>query len=181
MNEMMSIVVGIVMNNRFLVRYFLFWVLSLNFVNFSYADTDSSTQTLGITIPLVALMDVESLSPSFSFTAPTDAGFGFEDLEPPVDNEPSLAISSNNTDAKLTAVLSSALDSISVQVKAKNCGTGSNSTKTLSTTTAKQLCAPGMLVTDTASLEVNINPTLNGGMIPYGVYSTSIIYTLTEN
>lgn len=169
-------------HHMFFLATALFAIMTLiGIVNLSYADEDSDTQTIGITIPLIALIDVEDISPSFTFTAPTNAGEGFEDLDPAVDNEPSLAISSNNSVATLTAILSSTLEGMAVQVKAKNCGTGSNSIKTLNASTPKTLCAPGVLVTTAASLEVNINPTLIGSMIPYGTHSTSITYTLTEN
>lgn len=67
----------------------------------AYADSATDTQTLSLTVPLVALIDVDDINPSFAFTAPTEAGQGFEDMEAPSNNKPKIAISSNNSNAKL--------------------------------------------------------------------------------
>lgn len=145
----------------------------------TYADAATDTQTLSLTVPLVALIDVEDISPTFAFTAPTEAGQGFEDMEPPINNKPKIAISSNNSNAKLNAHIDTDLSTanIALQIEANGlCG----ATKTLSMTD-KTLCTIGMTKTLGSEITIRAMPSSLGGMIPYGTHTANIIYTLTQN
>lgn len=169
------------MKTRLLI--FSFIALSSSVV---YADTDTATdtQTLRLTVPLVALIDVEDISPSFTFTAPTNAGQGFSGALTAINNTPKVAISSNNSSAQLKISTSNnnlSAAGISLQVITTNglCGFAQSSALT---TTPEYLCKVGMLKTTDGNLVIIANP-LNGvdSMIPHGNSTTDIIYTLTEN
>jgi hypothetical protein len=145
----------------------------------SYADTATDTQTLSLTVPLVALIDVQDISPSFTFTAPTEAGQGFEDMNPPSNNKPKIAISSNNSNAKLNVHIDTDLSAANIAIQLEASGL-CRVTKTL-TTTDKTLCTVGMMKTSDSEVIVRATSPTLGGMIPYGIHTTNIIYTLTQN
>jgi hypothetical protein len=148
----------------------------------SYADTATDTQTLSLTVPLVALIDVQDISPIFEFKAPTEAGKGFTSMKAPINNKPLIAISSNNSFANLKIRTDTDLSTanIALQIDADGlCG----DTITLNTNN-ETLCHIGMYKTaDTAGVPITIRAISStvGGMIPYGIHTTNIIYTLTQD
>jgi hypothetical protein len=146
----------------------------------SYADTATDTQTLSLTVPLVALIDVENISPSFTFTAPTEAGQGFTGATTPLDNKPHISISSNNANAKLEAHTDKDLSLYNLQLEISDIDDLPGFDKPLSNTPTT-LTTIGMMKTSTARIKIAARGTSNGSMIPYGDYTTDIIYTLTQN
>lgn len=146
----------------------------------SYAAS-TATQTLTLNVPLIALIDVEDISPSFTFEPPTNAGDGFDGSLGATNNTPTVAISSNNSLAKLNVRTSTDLMSkgLVLQIMSTNlCGF---SQKTL-TTSDQKLCNIGTTKVSNGGLIITVNPSNGlGSMIPYGSYSTDIIYTLTQN
>ncbi len=144
-----------------------------------YADTATDTQTLSLTVPLVALIDVEDIFPIFEFKAPTEAGKGFTSMKAPINNKPMIAISSNNSLANLNIRADTDLSTanIALQIDADGlCG----ETITLDTNN-QMLCNIGMYKTTGAPITIRAMPSSLGGMIPYGMHTANIIYTLTQN
>jgi hypothetical protein len=148
----------------------------------SYADTATDTQTLSLTVPLVALIDVDTTnSPTFEFIAPANAGDGF-DNGINISNEISpLAISSNMQYAKLKAHTDIDLSQYNIKLTAKATVPGKSTAKKPLSTTDTELSAVGMIATNTATITLDADTTTGGSMIPYGVYTANIIYTLTQN
>ncbi len=151
----------------------------------TYAETATDTQTLTLTVPLVALIDVEDISPTFTFIAPTNAGEGFTGSTTPANNMPLVAISSNNPNAKLNVKVSTNLNDENVVLKLNNISSNLGTCiGNLSVTTSDQkFCDIGMLKTTSGKILINADTGFGsgGGMIPYGEYTTNIIYTLTQN
>lgn len=148
--------------------------------SFCYADTATDTQTLSLDVPLVALIDVEDISPSFTFTAPTNAGQGFTGAATPINNEPYIAISSNNSAAKLEAQTDVDLSTYNLQLEISNFD-GLPAFDTPLSNTPITLATIGMMKTSTARMKIAARGTSTGTMIPYGDYTINIIYTLTQN
>lgn len=168
------------MKTRLLI--FSFIALSSSVI---YADTATDTQTLSLTIPLVALIDVDTTTPaSFSFEPPLNAGDGFSGSVLPVEGVTvPVAISSNNPAAKLTATLNTdQLSANGILLSAQTSGlTGTfcGQAKAL-LNTAKTICSVGMVKTSAATIILTADTSVSG-MIAYGDYTANIIYTLTQN
>lgn len=147
----------------------------------TYAEIATDTQTLTLTVPLVALIDVEDISPSFTFDAPTNAGDGFSGDLSASNNMPTVAISSNNTLAKLNVHISNDLSTSGITLQMMSSTLCGFVQKTL-TTTEQKLCNIGTTKISNGGIIITANPSNGiGSMIPYGKYTTNIIYTLTQN
>jgi hypothetical protein len=148
---------------------------------FTLADevaTLTTPQNINLTIPLVALIDVENISPTFTFTAPTDAGTGFSNADDVVS---SVALTSNNPAARLDVHISNNLDGIDLGIK-DMVGICNQSSLSAPLSTTSQSCDMGTRQTTNGSFTITASPAESGnGMIPYGSYTTDIIYTITEN
>lgn len=151
----------------------------------AFADTATDTQTLTLQVPLVALIDVQDISPSFTFNAPTEAGEGFSGGLTATDNTPTIDISSNDSGMKLKVSVSNndlQTVGVSLQVMAMNPVCPSFGSATL-TTTPQTLCTVGTRRVSGETIIINAIP--SGGvssMIPYGTYdTTSIVYTLSSS
>ncbi|MGB5600559.1 MAG: hypothetical protein WBM66_17685 [Thiothrix litoralis] len=145
------------------------------------ADSATATQTLSLTVPLVALIDVENINPSFTFEAPTNAGQGFTGSTTPLNNKPFIAISSNNNMAKLQAQTDVDLSVYNLQLEISDIDgfpTGFDKPLSNSPTT---LTTIGMMKTSTAKIKLAARGTSTGTMIPYGSYPVQVTYTLTQN
>ncbi len=145
------------------------------------AATATDTQTLTLTVPLVALIDVEDISPSFTFTAPTNAGEGFTGSTTPANNKPFVAISSNNNLAKLQAHTDVNLNLYNLQLEISDINGLPTNFDTVLSTTPTTLTNIGMMKTSNAQIKIAARGTNSGGMIPYGTFNANIIYTLTQN
>ncbi|UOG91866.1 MAG: hypothetical protein L3K52_17015 [Candidatus Thiothrix sulfatifontis] len=149
------------------------------------AESAKDTQTLSLTVPLVALIDVDTTnSASFSFEPPLNAGDGFSGIVLPVEGVTvPVAISSNNPEAKLTATLNTnQLSANGILLSAQTSGlTGTvcGQSKAL-INTAKTICSVGMVKTSAANITLTADTSVSG-MIAYGNYTADIIYTLTQN
>lgn len=145
------------------------------------ADTATDTQTLSLTVPLVALINVEDISPTITFDAPTDAGQGFDGSLTATNNQPTVAISSNNTLAKLNVRMTNDLNANGLTLQLTSTTLCGFAQKTLSITDQK-LCNIGMMKKTDGGLIISATPTAGiNSMIPYGNFTTDIIYTLTQN
>ncbi|MDD5392612.1 MAG: hypothetical protein PHE17_06295 [Thiothrix sp.] len=138
---------------------------------------DTVTQNIDLTIPLVELIDVENISPTFDFSAPSNAGDGFA---APEGVTSSVAITSNNPNAQLDVHTSSNINGIDLKISSTS-GICDSSTLSDRLSTAPQYCSVGKRQTSSGSLTISAEPSGGNGMIPYGTYSTDIIYTLTQN
>lgn len=138
----------------------------------------TSPQQINLVIPLVALIDVEDISPSFEFTAPTQAGEGFDSASDVVST---VALTSNNPNARLDIHTSSNLNGIDLGIKNMS-GICSQSSLSAPLSTTSQYCNVGTRQTTNGNLTITASPAASGnGMIPYGNYTTDIIYTITED
>lgn len=152
--------------------------------NFCHADIAKDEQILNLTVPLVALINVQDISPSFAFTAPTTAGEGFSgDLDTESNNTPTFAISSNNKDAKLNVSIDKAFVGVKLTIKELNGGTNCFTTaKTIKEgdgTLAK--CAIGMFKNAGQFELTALSTSGDETMIPHGTQSAVITYTLTQS
>lgn len=150
---------------------------------YSYAATDTDTQSLAITVPLVALIDVEDISPTFSFVAPTNAGQGFGGSILSSNKTPKIAVSSNNAEAKLNVRMDTDLSpyGFSIELTELSGELGSCVDGIRLTTSDKQLCDLGMRQTTNGQVLVKASLDSVNTMVPYGTYSTNIVYTISEN
>jgi hypothetical protein len=148
----------------------------------TFAASANDTQTLSITIPLVALIDVEEVSPSFTFIAPTDAGDGFNTAIA-INQTANVAISSNNSNAKLNAKLDTDLSAfgLSVELTELSGNLGSCTADLSLATSDKTLCDLGMKQTSNGQVQVQAKMLNPSSMLPYGNYTANIVYTITEN
>lgn len=157
----------------------------LSLLTSASADTATDSQTLTLQVPLVALIDVQDISPSFTFNAPTEAGEGFSGGLTATNNTPTVDISSNDSNMKLkVSVSNNALQTagVSLQVMAMNPVCPGFGSATL-TTTPQTLCTVGMRKVSGGTIIINAIPSGGvGSMIPYGTYNTTdIVYTLSSS
>lgn len=155
-------------------------LLLSSFTSAIAADTATDSQTLTLTVPLVALIDVEDISPKITLDAPTNAGGGFDGGLTAIDNQPTVAISSNNSLAKLNVHMSNDLTTNGFTLKVISTTLCGYAEKSLSTSPQK-LCNIGTMKKTDGNLIISAAATTVGGMISYGNYTTDIIYTLTQN
>ncbi len=162
-------------------RLLIFSFIALSSSSATYADIATDTQTLSLTVPIVALIDVEDINPSFTFEVPTDAGQGFTGSTTPLNNKPFIAISSNNSMAKLQAQTNVDLSAYNLQLEISDIdGFPVGFDKPLSNSPTT-LTTIGMMKTSTARIKLAARGTSNGTMIPYGDYPIQVTYTLTQN
>lgn len=139
---------------------------------------DTVTQNIDLTIPLVELIDVEDISPTFDFSTPSNAGDGFV---APAGVTSSVAITSNNPDARLDVHTSSNISGIDLKINGIS-GICDLTALPSPLSMTPQYCNVGKRQTSTGSLIINAAPPVgSNSMIPYGTHSTDIIYTLTQN
>lgn len=143
------------------------------------AETATTTQDINLGIPVVALLDVEDITPTFTFNAPTNAGDPFT-LSASA-NQPSVAVSSNNPNAKLDVRLTQNLTPFGFDIALAGSGLGSCSSNLLLSTNNQTLCNVGGLQTNSGQVTVNIDTSAGNGMAAHGNYAAEIVYTLTEN
>ena len=156
--------------------------LSLYLPN-ALAESATTTQTLSITVPLVALINVSDNSPTFTITPPTQAGDGFSGDVSASDNFTTIAVSSNNPNAKLNVRMDTDLSAYGFTLKAMKVNSElGNCSNTILSTSNKVFC-PDLGLRQTTNGQVLIDVSLNtlDSMIPYGEYTTNITYTISEN
>jgi hypothetical protein len=148
-----------------------------------FAASDTDTQTLSINVPLIALIDVEETSPTITVVAPTNAGEGFDGSSTSTDKNPKIAISSNNTDAKLNVKIDTDLSpfGFTLELTELSGELGSCIDGLRLTTTNKQLCDIGLRQTSNGQVLIKASMDTVNTMIPYGSYTTNIVYTISEN
>lgn len=171
------------MNNRSrLVRGLSLLGLSLYLPN-ALAESATDTQTLSITVPLVALINVSNNSPTFTVTPPTQAGDGFSGDVTSSNNNTTIAVSSNNPNAKLNVRMDTDLSAYGFTLRAMNFDGKLGSCNNIILSTSNKSLCPDLGLRQTSDAEVYLDVSLNtlNSMIPYGEYTTNIIYTISEN
>jgi hypothetical protein len=168
------------------LRKTLPWVIlstTLGTTHSALGNSDTHTQTLSITVPLVALIDVEDISPTFTFIAPMNAGEGFTGIQNSTNNQPKIAVSSNNSSAKLNVRLDTDLSpyGFSIALTELSGELGSCISNLRLTTSDSTLCNLGMQQTTNGKVLILANIDSTNTMIPYGNYTSNIIYTISEN
>ena len=161
--------------------YYTFVTICISISTVLAHAADTAIQTLKVTIPLVALIDVEDISPAFTFTPPTDAGQGFVDPATPSNNEPLVAISSNNSAAKLEVKTNIDLSANNLQLEISSLSGFPVSFNTPISNNGTTLVPVGMMQSTTGKIRLTAQGTSTGAMIPYGNYPIEVTYTLTQN
>jgi hypothetical protein len=169
-------------NRSRLVRWLSLLGLSFYLPN-ALAESATTTQTLSITVPLVALINVEDVSPTFTFIAPTQAGEGFSGQSTSTNKRTSIAVSSNNPNAKLNVKVDNDLSAhgFTVEMTEISGELGQCYDGTRLTTTNQTLCELGLRQTHNGEVLLKASLNENNSMIPYGTYTTNITYTISEN
>lgn len=162
------------------------WVIlstTIGITNSALGNSDTHTQTLSITVPLVALIDVEDISPTFSFIAPTNAGEGFTGSSVATNKTPKIAVSSNNSSAKLNVRLDTDLSpyGFTIALTELSGELGSCIDGLRLTTSDSMLCNLGMRQTTDGQVLIQASIDNTNSMIPYGNYTSDIVYTISEN
>lgn len=162
--------------------YYTFVTICISISTVLAHAADTAIQTLKVTIPLVALIDVEDISPAFTFTPPTDAGQGFVDPATPSNNEPLVAISSNNSAARLEVKTNIDLSANNLQLEISNLSgfPGGFNTPAISNSGAT-FATVGTMQSTTGKIRLTARGTSTGVMIPHGNYPIEVTYTLTQN
>ena len=154
----------------------LFTFTAFSCLSFNSIASDTVTQGIDLVIPLVALIDVQDSLPAINFSSPNNAGDGFS---APVGITSTISVTSNNPNARLEVHTSSDLTDINLSLTDLSNLCSPASLSALST--SSQYCNMGTRQITGGSFTINAAPATANGMIPYGNYSTDIIYTITQN
>ncbi|MGB0848767.1 MAG: hypothetical protein ACPGSM_18685 [Thiolinea sp.] len=145
--------------------------------NGALAETATATQNINLAIPIVALLDIEDVSPQFTFQAPQNAGDGL--TLSATDNTFNVAISSNNSLAKLDVKIDQNLTAHGLSLVLDS-STLSGCSGSLTLTTSNQTYC-NISMQQTSASTITLNATAAQDMASYGNYSVEITYTLTDN
>ena len=144
----------------------------------AYADSAETTQTINISIPVVALLDIGEISPAFTFEPPLNAGDGMTVAAR--DNFFGVALSSNNPNANLDIKIDQDLTQHGIALFMSDGNLGGCATSLTLTTSDQVFCNTGTLQTTSGTMRINAAADSHG-MAAYGNYSVKVTYTLTDD
>ena len=142
------------------------------------ADTAETTQTIRLSIPVVALLDIGDISPAFTFEAPLNAGDGLSVSA--THNFFGAALSSNNPQANLDIKIDQDLAQHGIAIFMSDGDLGGCVTSLTLTTTDQTFCEVGTTQTSSGTMRINAAAESHG-MAAYGDYSVKVTYTLTDD